>query len=110
MKETKRIIVLCIFLICNCASLEEKYIEAAAEGNRSLMDEISAKKGNLINAREERNWTALIAAASTGRIDVVKYLIEKKASLNLRTKLGDTAIYRAAAKGNTEIIQTKMTS
>ena len=55
--------------------------------------------------REERNWTALIAAASVGKTKVVNYLIQKKAYLNLRTNLGDTALYRASAKGYSEIVK-----
>ena len=94
-----------ILFIFHCASVEEKYVEAAAEGNLELMEELSTKKGNLLNAREERNWTALIAAASVGKTKVVNYLIQKKAYLNLRTNLGDTALYRASAKGYSEIVK-----
>lgn len=99
------ILTLSIFVFWDCATTGDKYVEAAADGDLAEMEAISQKKGDQINAREERNWTALIAAASTGKLEVVKYLVQKKAKLNLRTNLGDTAIYRASANGHTEIVK-----
>lgn len=106
MNQYKKLVMIAlIFPFLKCASVGEKYVEAAADGNISEMEALSQKNGDLTNAREDRNWTALIAASSLGKIDIVKYLVKKKAKLNLRTNLGDTAIYRASANGHTDIVK-----
>ena len=124
----KSFFLLIVLIFLQCASVGEKYIEAAADGDIALMEELTKKHGDLANVREERKWSALIAAASTGKLNVVQYLLQKKANLNLRTNLGDTAdivklllesganptikdkkgdtpLMKAASKGNVEIMQ-----
>ena len=111
MKSIKNILILLsLVLLIQCSSVGERYVEAAADGSLSEMEAISQKNGDLFNAREERNWTALIAASSTGKMAIVQYLISKKAKLNLRTNLGDTAIYRASANGHTDIVRLLLES
>ena len=106
----KSFFLLIVLIFLQCASVGEKYIEAAADGDIALMEELTKKHGDLANVREERKWSALIAAASTGKLNVVQYLLQKKANLNLRTNLGDTAIYRASAKGYADIVKLLLES
>ena len=50
-------------------------------------------------------WTALMFASSNGKLDLVKYLISKKANLNLKAKDGTTALSLAMKDKNEEIIK-----
>jgi len=53
-------------------------------------------KGSDVNARligpDAAGWTALMFATSNGKLDLVKYLISKKANVNLKAKDGTTAL------------------
>ena len=49
--------------------------------------------------------TPLMYAAAGGFPDVVKYLIEKNANVNLKHKSGGSALMEAATAGNTTVVQ-----
>ena len=49
--------------------------------------------------------TALTAASRTGRLDVVKYLLEHGAKINNRDGQGNTAVIEAAGSGNLALVQ-----
>lgn len=66
-------------------------------------------KGANINAQltdpEATGWTALMFACSNGKTDLVKYLLSKKADINLKAKDGSTALSLATKKKNEEIVK-----
>ena len=56
-----------------------------------------------IQAKDGR--TAAMLASSEGDMESVKLLHEMKADLNVRDKLGQTVIHRAAYKGHTAMLK-----
>ena len=62
-----------------------------------------------MNARltgpDATGWTALMFASSNVKLDLVKYLISKKANVHLKAKDGTTALSLAMKEKNNEIIK-----
>ncbi len=50
-------------------------------------------------------WTALMFASTNGNLDLVKYLLSKKADANLRSEDGSTALNLAVKNKYDEIIK-----
>lgn len=69
----------------------KRYIEA----NPGLLNEPSAKF----------HETPLQEAASSGRLEVVKYLVEKGADCSIRDGSGHTALEKALARGHNDVAQ-----
>jgi ankyrin repeat protein len=98
------ILVFFILALMNCSSVEERFIEACADGDMQKVKELEPKIKS-INSKEERGWSAITAASSQGQIEIVKYLISKKANVNSRNNLGDTALYRATTNNHIDIVK-----
>lgn len=64
---------------------------------------ILLKKNASPNARDKKNWTPLITAASNGYFEIVNELLKSKAKVNLRNVFGDTAYVHAKYKGFDDI-------
>ena len=66
-------------------------------------------KGANVNAQltgpDATGWTALMFASSNGKLDLVKYLISKRADVHLKAKDGTTALSLAMKDKNDEIIK-----
>ena len=45
-----------------------------------------------------------MSAATSGRVDVVKVLIEKGADVNAKSSTGDTALIRATRYGHPDVV------
>ena len=71
------------------------------------------KKGEDVNAQltgaDATGWTALMFAASNGKLDLIKYLISKGTDVNLKAKDGTTALSLAIKEKNDEIIKVLKT-
>ena len=58
-----------------------------------------------MNAKIENGCTPLHVAASHGRIEVVKILLNNGADMNAKTEDGHTPLHWAASHGHTEIVK-----
>ena len=52
----------------------------------------------------EKGYTAIQFASAFGHLDIVKYLIEKGANVNIQDIYGRTPLYWAALSGNVDLI------
>jgi phosphoglycolate phosphatase-like HAD superfamily hydrolase len=79
----------------------------AAEGNYDLLSDMPA---NELDAVDEFGNSAIIYAANSGHVQVVKFLMTHEGvDLNRRGYLGNTALSRAARNGHVDIVHTLMT-
>ncbi|XP_055955417.1 oxysterol-binding protein-related protein 1 isoform X2 [Patella vulgata] len=93
-------------------SLEEEFLHAARNGNLDTVEVILAQTSVGadfdINCRgtnkANRGWTALHLAAYFGHIDIVRFLLERGADVNVANSLGDTPLHRAAYTGRLELV------
>lgn len=77
---------------------------AAASGDLKKVQDL-LKAGVDINARDSVNgWTPLMQAAMAGKNDIVKFLINNHADLDLQDQQKQTALFMAAKTGNTEAV------
>jgi ankyrin repeat protein len=67
--------------------------------------EQAIKNGADINARDDREMTALDMAAERGRIEIVKKVLDSGANVNARTKTQTTALHYAAFEGHREVVK-----
>ena len=51
-------------------------------------------------------WTVLIQAASEGKLDFVRWLIDSGANVNTTMNSGWTALHAASMNGRTQVIYT----
>ena len=74
------------------ASAKDDLFTAAMKGNLARVDELLSG-GVDVNEVRKDGATALMAASSTGRLDVVKLLLAKGANVNARTASGWDALF-----------------
>jgi len=53
--------------------------------------------------KDNEGFTALMGASKNGKLEVVKYLIDKGADINIKDNYGDTALDFASRNGHLEI-------
>lgn len=94
-----------LLLLISCSTVGDRLAEEAYSGNLDLVKTLS-ENGLKNDLRNDKGWTALMAASESGEMLVVKYLLDTDANPNLRNSIGDTAMHRAAVRGNLEIIRT----
>ncbi len=96
-------IILALLLVLNIASLAKAetssaLIDAAKANELSKAKAILAKNKVNIDAQDSEGMTALMQAAIEGNLPMTKLLLSKKAKLELKNSVGDTAL--AVAVGN----------
>ncbi len=62
-------------------------------------------QGNDINAKDKYDQTALMIAAETANVDIMKLLLTHNADVNATRNNGKTALIIAAGKGSAEIVK-----
>lgn len=71
--------------------------KAAKSGDLDVVKEVLSKDPKLINSQDNNNgYTPLYHACRRGRVEVVNYLIEKGADVNLGDKTGKTPLHLSA--------------
>jgi hypothetical protein len=90
------------------SSPANELVKAAGKGSLSAVRSLLASKKHKLkpDARDAAGRTALMAAAENGKIDVVRFLIQKKASVNVRDKKKMTALMYAVMKKRKETVAT----
>jgi len=82
--------------LLNCATPQEKMVAAARCGDLNKIKQ-ALKRGISVNARVgRRGRTALLNAARIGRWDIVRFLINKGANVNMSSRDSVTAIMSAS--------------
>lgn len=98
-------IVFCMIFSLNALSLDEKFINACAEGNYIVATELLEQGAN-IEARDGcDHQTALVFSANRGHEKIVKMLIENGAEINAQDDKGWTALSEAAYRGHADIVE-----
>ncbi|HEY1078965.1 MAG TPA: ankyrin repeat domain-containing protein [Bdellovibrio sp.] len=68
--------------------------ELASEGNLKSFEKNFTKNTD-VDKKDESGSTLLMAAANNGHVNIINFLIKRKANLNLRNKEDGTALYYA---------------
>mmetsp|Transcript_12228 Transcript_12228/g.15871 ORF Transcript_12228/g.15871 Transcript_12228/m.15871 type:complete len:260 (-) Transcript_12228:300-1079(-) len=58
-----------------------------------------------IDAKDDNGWTMLMTASAVGAVDIVQYLIERGAKLNLKDDVGQTALFCACFDGHPAVVE-----
>lgn len=78
----------------------------AAQNNQySLLRSLISQDPNLVNSVDVDQRTPLHWAASSGSVDIARYLIDQKADVNLIDSSGWTPLHIAASAGQLEVVQ-----
>ena len=77
---------------------------AAGKGDLKEIKKL-LKNGNKVDTRDAFGATPIIIATVSGKIDVVKFLLSKKANPMLKAKDGYTMMHAAAFSGNKELVK-----
>lgn len=70
-------------------------VEAAAEGQLSILKELLSKYGVAIDSKDDYGRSPLHMACRRGQLIVVKMLLEYKASVELEDNEGNRAVHHA---------------
>ena len=101
------VVTTCTFTLCGCFH-GSPVLNAAEEGNLEKV-KLLLKQGRSINERDPRikfGWTPLIAAIFQRNTNVVHYLIESGADLNIQDNTGQTAImWATSSDDNLDIVK-----
>jgi len=86
------------------ASSGARFIGAASDGDKKIMQSLLKEKEVDVNVRDWDELTALITAASAGYTDIVKLLLKEGADVNASDKDGITALMEASIMGHSKIV------
>ena len=84
--------------------VDPAWFEAARRGDVAALRAF-LQQGVKVDARDERDDTALTWAANGGRLEAVRALIEAGADVNARQYEGATPLILAADKGFTDVVK-----
>ncbi|CAM9856850.1 unnamed protein product [Chrysoparadoxa australica] len=84
--------------------LGQELLNAADNGNQKGVKDLLDKDANIIEAKDEKGWRALMFAARNGHIKVIDVLLEKGADRCAANMDNDTALIIAARHGHKEVI------
>jgi ankyrin repeat protein len=87
------------YLVDKGANVNTAISAAASKGNMELIDELMKLKG------ADASKVNLSGAAQNGHLDVIKYLVDKGADVNLPNQFGTAPLLLAAACGHEDIVK-----
>jgi ankyrin repeat protein len=58
-----------------------------------------------VNAKNTDEWTPLHLAAQNGHLNVVKFLVEQQAEMNMKNTNGSTPLHLAAQNGHLNVVK-----
>jgi ankyrin repeat protein len=81
-------------------------VKAVYDGDVEEVERLLDQDGELLEARDEErcNMTPLIWASDNNHAEVVRLLLDRGAELEARDDDGETAFFRAVARGHEEIV------
>ncbi len=87
-------------------ALTDQFVKASYNGDLVLVKKLY-NEGADINAESKANYdtTALVTAANSGKIEVVKFLLEKGVDVNQKTSGKSTALSSALLGGHVEMVK-----
>lgn len=105
-KKAGIIITLMVFMlfVFTGTSFAGEIFDAIEKGDLKRVEELTAENPGVVNERDKNDFTPLHKAAYSGKLDVVKFLVEKGADVNVKDKYGVTPLKMAQEWGRTEII------
>jgi len=93
--------------LLGCGSIDvtlyKKIHQASFDGNLASMEELIKTDPQLVHATDYNGNTPLHSATLHGRVQVVKYLLEKGAKVNVQNLAGMTPLHFAAREGFLEV-------
>ena len=92
------------YLLNKLRGRDMQFLEAAMEGDVSMIQGL-LEKGVDIQAREEEKNTALHLATRNGKEAAVRLLLRKGADIEATNQKGETALHLAAGSGQERLIQ-----
>jgi ankyrin repeat protein len=78
--------------------------DSALAGDLETVKDLVLEKPSLVHKRGMYNRTALLCAASRGHLEVVRFLVEEGAPLEVVDEIKWTALHHAAATGHAAVI------
>ena len=73
-----------------------------------VIDQWQELNKKVINSKDENGCSALHKASDRGNLDMVKYLLENDAEMNLTNNFGQTPLHMAAVKKHSDVVKYLM--
>ncbi len=86
------------------SSNAEAFQKAVADNDFTTVQQLLSQ-GVLVDIKDSRGVSPLIAAAAYGRLEMAKFLLAHGANINLRMPSGATVLHVAAESGQTAMVQ-----
>lgn len=93
--------IITVFFLGGCAS---PLYRAAKSGDKTTIESLINKDHIDVNEKSIREETALHGACASGKLDIVKFLIQKGSDVNSQNKIGTTPLIYATINGHLDII------
>jgi ankyrin repeat protein len=87
------------------AAQKHNFINDAGLGMQEQVEEFVAAHPKDIDTQDQNGWTALMKASFHGQKEIVLFLLEKGASVHVRTTSQHTALMAAANRGQSDIME-----
>ena len=105
------------YLLSNKADVSVKndqgwnvYHRASNKGNLQILQALVMHNNDYVNDGDDTNYTPLYHAVSKGHIEIVNYLLSKKADVSVTTNQGWNVYHRAADYGNMKVMMALLES
>ena len=86
----------------------DQMLFAAAAGQLAAVKEFLKKGANINYLQDSTGSTALMLAAKSNHIELLTFLLEQNANVNMRDSSGGTALFGAATNGFVEVADMLM--
>ena len=104
-KRNAAFFILFFLLIPAIPLLSQDIHELSKTGELKKIKALIEKEQELINKKDDQEWSPLHHASFRGHNEVVEFLISSGAEINALDNYGCTPLHRAALRGHMEITQ-----